>query len=160
MIGKKINSVFFPILSSFLKKENKREKGAAVLPTILLFGGIAVEIGITGVLIALFLSQGSLGAKLSEEALAAANSGIEEGVLKIVRDKDYNSISSSTLSVGDRSSVEFFICKDIVSCGGTGKHTIYSIGSALNKRRKVNALIATDSITGEVKIEYIKEVSL
>ena len=132
-------------------------KATAVLPTILLIGGITVEISIAGVLISYLLSQSNFGIKLSEEALSAANSGIEDSIMKIVRDKNYSS-PSSTLFIDYRSSAEVSVCRDV--CSGVGKYEINSIGSSLNKRRKIQALITADSLTGEIKTEYIKEISL
>ncbi|KKR55663.1 MAG: hypothetical protein UT92_C0001G0006 [Candidatus Curtissbacteria bacterium GW2011_GWA1_40_24] len=133
----------------------KFARAAIVLPTILLIGGIIVEIGLAGVFIAYFFSQSGLGVKLSEEALAAAQAGVQDAILKIVRDKNFGS-SSYSLTVANRSA-DVTVCKD--TCAGSGKYQITSLGKALTKRRQVQAIVGVTS-SGETKIESIKEIAL
>ncbi|MEK7553456.1 MAG: hypothetical protein AAB504_02115 [Patescibacteria group bacterium] len=129
-------------------------KGTAALPAMLFIGGIIVEIGIAGAFISYYLSQSGFGVKMSAEALAAAEAGVQDAIIKIIRNKNFTS-SGYDLAVGSRST-NVVVCKD--SCAGTGKHKITSIGSALVKRRKIEAVVNVNSTTGEVKIESILEV--
>jgi hypothetical protein len=134
----------------------KTKVGIAALPTILLIGGIIVEIAIAGVFIAYFLSQSGFGAKLSAEALAAAESGVQDAFIRISRDKNFVSPSPYSVSVGSRSA-------QITVLGETplpGKKQITSLGSASIKRRQLQAVVNVDSNTGEVKVESIKEIPL
>ncbi len=79
-------------------------KGTVTLPVVILMGGIITEIAIAGAFLAYFLSQSGFGLKLSAEAFAAAQSGIEDAKLKIIRNKDFTSSPNPyTLSVGSRS---------------------------------------------------------
>ena len=57
------------------------------LPTVLLIGGVIIEIAIAGVFIVYFLGQSSFGVKWSAEALAAGRTGVYDAVLKIIREK-------------------------------------------------------------------------
>ncbi len=143
-------------------------KGAATLPIILLVGGLVVEIGIAGIFIAYFLSQSGFGVKLSNEAFAASQAGIQDAIMKIVRNKnlDYTTSGSPyTLNIGNRSA-QVTICKDFktvsTSCdtANTGKDEITSLGSALTKRRKLQVIVNINSITGEVDIESEREIEL
>jgi len=131
----------------------RNNKATAALPAILLIGGIIIEIGLAGAFISYYLSQSGFGVKMSAEALAAAEAGVQDAIIKIVRNKDFTS-SGYELQVGSRSA-NVVVCKD--TCAGIGKHKITSIGSAVVKRRKLEAVINVNATTGEVKIESILE---
>jgi len=131
-------------------------KATAALPAMLFIGGIIVEIGIAGAFISYYLSQSGFGIKMSAEALAAAEAGVQDALIKIIRNKDFTS-SGYDLMVGNRSA-NVVVCKD--TCAGTGKHKITSIGSALVKRRKIEAVVNVNNTTGEVKIESIQETAI
>ena len=139
-------------------------KAIVALPTILLIGGIIVEIAVAGVFIAYLLSQSGFGAKLSAEALAAAQAGIQEAMMKIVRDKNFSS-SGYDIAVGSRAA-HIIVCKDsktvssACSTANPGKDEITSLGSASIKRRQLRAMVNVNSATGEVKIESIVELPL
>ena len=123
---------------------------------MLFIGGIIVEIGIAGAFISYYLSQSGFGVKMSAEALAAAEAGVQDAIIKIIRNKNFTS-SGYDLAVGSRST-NVVVCKDTCSGISEGKHKITSIGSALVKRRKIEAVVNVNATTGEVKIESILEV--
>ncbi len=128
-------------------------KGVVALPTILVIGGIVVEIGLAGVLIAYLVSQSGSGVKLSFEAMAAARAGINDAIIKSVR--NYDSSASTTISVGNYSAETSVTRNPLMD-----KYTIYSIGTALNKKRKLKAILNVNEITREIKIESITEEPL
>lgn len=141
-------------------------KAAATLPVVLLIGGLVTEIGIAGVFMAYYLAQSGLGIKLSEEALAAARAGIQDAKIRIVRNKSFIPSSNPyTLSVGNRSA-QIMVCKELKTVSSacsdsmTGKYEITSLGSALTKRRQVQAIISINSLTGETRVESEKEISI
>ncbi|MBI5306681.1 hypothetical protein HZB04_03820 [Candidatus Wolfebacteria bacterium] len=141
------------------------KKGVAALPIVLLIGGIIVEIAVAGVFIAFFISQSGLGIKLSDEALTAAKSGVQDAIIKIIRNKDFSSSSGYTLAVGSRSAT-IIVCRDSytvsMACdtNNVGKDEIISTGSAALKRRKLKAMVNVDSVTGEMKVISIEEAAL
>ncbi|MBI4993724.1 hypothetical protein HZC33_02075 [Candidatus Wolfebacteria bacterium] len=143
----------------------KLEKGVVALPMILLMGGIIVEIAIAGAFIAFYMSQSGFGVKLSDEALAAAKSGIQDAIIKIIRDKSFSVSSGYNLTIGSRSAT-IIVCRDSyttsVACdtANVGKDEIISTGSATLKRRKLKAIVNVNSVTGEVKIESIEEAAI
>jgi len=145
-------------------------KGAAALLTVLMVGGIILEIGIAFLFITYYLGQSGFGVKLSAEALAAAQAGIEDGIIKILRDKTINYTTSGspyTLTVGSRSA-DVTICKDLktvgtacdTSTGMSGKHEITSLGKAFTKRRELRAILNVNNTTTEVQVESIQEIAL
>lgn len=129
--------------------------GIAALPTILLLGGLIVEIAIAATLSAFLFVNTEFGIRLSNDAFVAAQSGMHDALMKIVRDKNFN--SSFTLVVGNNS-VDVAVCKDI--CLGIGKDKITALGKAQARRRQLEASVNVNSLTGEVRLEYLKEVSL
>ncbi|PIU98560.1 hypothetical protein COS61_00745 [Candidatus Wolfebacteria bacterium CG03_land_8_20_14_0_80_40_12] len=134
------------------------KSGAAALVAVLLIGGLIVELGIAGIFISYYFSQSGLGIKLSEEALAAARSGIQDAEIKIIRNKNFiPSPNPYTLTVGERT-VQVDVCKD--SCAGANKYQITALGMALTKRRQIQAIFYVDDNTGEVKLESEKETAL
>ncbi len=135
-----------------------KKSAFASLPVILLIGGMLVEIGIAGAFVAYFLSQSGFGVRSSQDAFAASQAGIQDAILRIVRDKNFNpSPNPYSIAVGSNSA-QVSVCKD--TCAGTNKFQVDSTGSASIKRRKIRAVIGVNSLTGEVKLESENEISL
>lgn len=156
-----------------LKINNQRLKigGVAVLPTVLLVGGLMAAISVSLLFVSYFFGQGSFGIKLSNEALSAAQSGVSDAAMRIARDKNYNTANSSySLTVGNRSA-QVIVCAEnyktssiSTPCGTvdftlTGKREITSIGSAFNKKRRLKAIININNSNGEIKTELLEEVA-
>lgn len=153
------------------KLKTNTNKGVAVLPTILLIGGLMAGIGVSLLFVSYFFGQGSFGIKMSNEALVTAQAGISDALMRIMRDKNYNTGSSFySLSVGSRSA-QVIVCAEnyrttLISspCGTVdnalaGKREITSIGSALNKKRRLRAVVNVSDSSGEIKTELIEEVA-
>ena len=148
--------------------------GVAVLPTILLIGGLLTTISASLLFISYFFGQGSFGIKLSNEALAAAQAGISDAIIRVVRDKNYDTDNSFyPLTVGNRSA-QVIVCAenrktdfmldpdpcDVVDNNLINKREITSIGSAFNKKRRLKAIINVNDDSGEIKTELVEEVAL
>ena len=139
-------------------------KGAATLPLVLLIGGLIVEIGITGVFLAYFISQSSLGVKLSEQALAVARAGIQDAKIKIIRNKDFQT-SNYTLNV-ENNSAQITVCKnfktDLTPCDTPmdKKYEITSLGIVSTKQRKIQTILYVDPTTGKAELESEKEIEI
>jgi len=137
----------------------KQNKGVAFLPIVLLVNGLAIIIITALVLIVTFVNNSNARTKWSTEALAIGQAGIDDGIIKIVRDKncpDVSCSSSFTLSVGN-GTASVTIAKDTPS---NGKHTITSLGVVKGVQRKLQAIVNTNSTTGQVEIESIQEVAI
>lgn len=139
-------------------QKTKLNNGIAALPTLLILGGIVVNIAVIIALGVYLLVGSGLGNRLSSEALAAAKAGIQDGILRVAKDKNF--FGSYELAVGQRS-VSVEICKDSEppACAGLGKRKISAVGSALTRRRKMEAVMSVSSI-GEIRVESVKEVAL
>lgn len=133
-------------------------RGIASLPVILLVGGIIVEVGITGVLLFYFLNTNLSDARLSNSALIAAQTGIEDALLKITRNKNCPELacpSPYSITAGDQRAT-VTICKD--TCAGVGKTQVTSVGESRNKQHTLRAILTVSALTGEVSIDSITEL--
>ncbi|MDO8429960.1 MAG: hypothetical protein Q7S73_01165 [bacterium] len=147
----------FTIISKKLKSyQLPAEKGIAALPSILMFGGLITGVAIAISSVAYLFINSQLGIKLSSEALLVAKAGIQDASMRVVRDKFFSS-ALYTLTIGDNS-VDITVCRDI--CVGVGKDQIISISKVRWARRKLEAIVEINSITGEVRLESLKELGL
>jgi len=135
-------------------KDFKTQNGAIGLPLILLASALITEIAVTLTLTSFLLTNSAADIKWSIGALSASQSGIEEGIMKVIRNKDFN--GTSTISVG-LATVSITITKDSPS---TGKHTIMSLATIRQIQRKLEAVINVSSTTGQVEIQSIQEIAL
>lgn len=144
-------------------RENSGMAGVAALPTLLLVGGIVTIISISLTTSVYLYINSTQGANLSLRALSGAKSGAYDGLLKVVRNKSLSNIPtedrSYTFSVGNQSAA-VVICSETADCGGAGKFKVSSTGSALTRRKKIEAIVSVDSTTGLVKLESMTEVAL
>lgn len=143
----------------------KKNNGVAALPTILLLGGIIVEIAIAGAFVSYLFSQGSFGIRASEEALSFAQSGIQDAIIRIIRNKDFSSTSGYDITIANKTA-HIVVCKGSKSVGSDcnvlndGKDEITSLGTVMIKKRKLRAIVNVNVNTGEVKVESINEIQL
>jgi GxxExxY protein len=133
------------------------DRSAAFLPIVLVTSAVIIEFVVTAAILVYYFNNSNFGVRLSAEALTAASAGIEDGLIKVVRNKNYNNTAGYALNVGNRQTT-ITVCKD--TCSGNGTHQITTIGQALTQRRQIVAVVETNSITGEVRIISIKEVAL
>ncbi len=134
----------------------KTEKGIIALPAVLLIGGIIAEIGVVGLVVSYFLIQSSFGIKSSIETSVAAQAGIQDALIKIIRDKDFTS-APYNLSAGNWLT-EVTVCRD--TCVGSGKYEITSLGKVKNKQSKFRAIIEVNAANSEVNVESLEEIAI
>ena len=135
-----------------MSKLTNDKKGIVSLGAILIFGTVIVGIGLTIALLAYLLNFSNLGARLSAEALSAAQAGLNEGLIRILR-KDYTG-GIPAISVG---SATANVTIDSIN---PVKLKITSIGSIIGKRRKLEALVEVDAVTRLMKLGTVTELAL
>lgn len=128
--------------------------GVAALPTMLILGGLAIEIIIAVTTTSYIFSESEFGTRFSNEALLAAKAGVQDAAMKIVRDKNFTQ-ATTTLTVNN-ATTDVSVCKD-APCAAIGKQKIISLGKSQSKRRQLEAILNVDSLTGEVRLESLKE---
>ncbi len=135
----------------------KFKSGIVSLGAIFLMGTIIVEVVLVFALLVYFLNQGSLGARLSAEALAAAQAGVDDALLKIIRGTDSAPSYDISLPSGK---AQVSICKGgDPGCEPTinAKRKITSTGIVSLKKRQLIAVVEVDPQTRLLKIESVSE---
>lgn len=145
------------------------KRGVASLGAMLLLGSVIVEIGLIGVFLVTLLTNANVGTRLSAEAFAAARSGIDEGILTVLRKKDgFYSMINPALSTGNaRTNLticpnsDFNIALGPGACDASGsapgRFVVHSIGSALGKERWLVAILEVNQGTGLVRVLSVEE---
>lgn len=139
-----------------------RKNGIVALSVTLLLSAVITEIAIIGAIIAYALTNANYSIRLASEALASARAGISDGLIRIMRDKNWSS-AGYNLPVG-LGGADIVVCKDARSGGGVcdvpdiGKREITAIGRAFTKSQTLRAVIDVDSLTGEARVVEILEI--
>lgn len=129
----------------------KDKRGISTLPMMLLLGGIIIEIAVTITFLAYYFNISNSSARLSTEALTTARTGLDDGIIKVVRDKNFS--GDYAVAVG-RGTANVSICKDTCVIGKTEiTSTVLGIS-----QRKLRAVLAIDASTGKVVVESIEEI--
>ncbi len=166
----------------FLKKNIKSEnllrgKGIVALPTVILIGGIILEIVLTLSLVSYLLLQSGAGSRFAAEALTAAQAGVDDAIIKIIRNNNTGGTGDPTsypytISVDSSGlrTASVWICKGFYinlsdnSCNlgspTPNQTTVVSLGKAFNKNSRLQAFINIDPVNGEVRIKSIQEITL
>lgn len=134
--------------------------GQAALPMILLISGIIIETALGGTMVALLLSDSGLGERLSNQAFAAAESGIQDAFLQIAGNKDYCLTNPCGCSPDTCYNYNFSVGNALANVKiipGSGDFNIISVGNAFNRQRKLEAVLAIDPNTGKADLKSIKE---
>ena len=148
---------------------NNVKKGVVALPTILLIGGIILEIGLALALVTYLLLQSGAGNKFSAEALVAAQTGVDDSLMRIIRNGNIGSPSAYSYSINLDAlrKADVVVCKDFkiadnscdVSQPNIGVTHIISTGKAFNKYRRLQAFAGVNPNNSEVRIISVQEIS-
>ncbi len=109
----------------------QREDGQTLI-ALLIFILVAMTITIAATAVAIINIQANNSFTTGEQALAAANSGIEDAVIQLERNPSY---SGGTMPIANGTAT--------ITVSGTGTQTIVSIGSVGHFQRTVTATAST-----------------
>ncbi|MEI7718885.1 MAG: hypothetical protein WCI72_03370 [archaeon] len=140
--------------------KNKKQKGIAALPTVIILGmlTLTIAVGITSVaLTESFISQGS---SFSARALSYAEAGARDALLKISRNKNYSCATTDCYSIDfvtDGCSLSSGCAK--VSISGASGDTanpkvITSKGIVNSSVRTIQINVVLDSGTNDPSLQY------
>jgi len=134
---------------------HKKMDGIAMLPMVLLVGGIIFEIAIVGYFVVFYGQQTGVAYQRQVGARAAAEAGIQDALIRIIRDNDYTN-NYPLPNIG-----EWEIFVEIGPKVGTSK-TVTSTASTGFLLKGGKSLVATLSVSDETKvtIDLIDEVEL
>jgi len=124
-----------------------------VLPLVIMIGLVIVELGVAMAFLVYFSNMSSYGTRLAQEALFGARSGVNDAILRIIRNKDFMGTYSS-ITVG-RATVTVSVVKDQPD---TNQTTITSTGIALIRQKKLQAIVSIDPNTATVSLVSLTEI--
>lgn len=131
------------------------KKGIALLPAVLMIGIIVVELGIALTFVIYLSNLSSYGTRLSQEALYAARAGVNDAILRTIRDKNFPTIGSTyTIAIG-RANVEITINKNQPD---TNQNTITAVATVLTREKTMQAILSINSVTGEISVVSFDEI--
>ena len=133
--------------------------GVVVIPTVLMLGGLISIIALTGSLIIFLLNNGNYGLRLSDQAISAAKTGVQDAFLKIIRDNTFVESDGYTVGVGG---AQVNIIVNNLSSGSSDiiKKEIISDGLAINRYRRQRAIVQIDKRYGQVQLLSVEEETI
>lgn len=140
-----------------MREEKRGQGGVSTLPTMLLLGGIIIEIAIASAFLTYYFNVTNYAARLSAEALAAARAGIDDAIIQLVRNRNFSSYPDPyTVEVAGSRIADVTVCKDTCVIGKT---QIISTANALNKKSKMEAILSITT-DGKVTVDSLQEMPL
>ena len=124
------------------------------ITVIMLVGFLVLEIAVIGLVISYLAGENGLGQRSLTQAYEVARSGVNDAVVRIMRDPTgFQAVTSYTITIGSGSA------SVTVLTVGTKKE-IESIGTVLSKHVKLIATTTVDAFSGLVSIESVSQVPL
>ncbi|HOX21379.1 MAG TPA: DUF2371 domain-containing protein [Candidatus Paceibacterota bacterium] len=130
-----------------------KSKGITMLPLVIMIGLIIMELGIAIAFVAYWANSSSNGSRLAQEALLGAKAGIDDAILRLVRDKDLDS-TQYVFTAGTRTQVSVTINNDLLN----NQATINSVGTVLLRQKKYQAVVSINPETAVVSLISLTEI--
>ena len=140
-------------MPSPIKQFLKFSRGVSALPLILMISGVIILIAASAALQSYRENQANLSNIRSAEAFQYAESGYNEALLRIDRDKNLN--TSFNLTFDNNKKAEVKVEKNVPIFGQT---TITSVGFSYNVQRGLKCVIQIDEVSGLTKTLSCEEI--
>ena len=127
--------------------------GIAALITVLSLGGLIFTISMGSALISFWANQNIKSIRDSNKAFYAAQSGLQDSLIKLERNKDFPS-GNFTLSVYNTSDVSVNITNS------SGQATVNATSTISQVNKKLQAVIDIDTTTGLITPTSTTELTL
>ena len=153
-------------MSSLLKKNKYSisfqnffsRNGLVSITTVLVIGTVIMETALVGLEVAYLVGEQGMGVRASYSASAAAESGIQDVLLRIARNKDYVPlISPYTLTVGNYSTQVSVVRTNLDT--RFSQYTITATGIAFTKREIFRSVVTIDGYTGAISSQSFTKVT-
>lgn len=133
-------------------------RAQATLSFILLVSGVVIEVAVAGSFVAYFSNTAGFGERLSTRALAAAQAGVDDAVLQIVRNKEFSTGGTTTYNfeVGN-DTVALSVSRTADSDNNTFVYTITSTGVARSRQRRLVARLVVNQTNGLAELQDVSE---
>jgi len=133
-------------------RKTKNNSGLISLTTVLVIGSVIIETAIVGLAIAYLVGEQGMGVRASYAASAAAESGVEDVLLRLERDKGFTPTTNPYTVTSGLYSAQVTITKTILDAQFS-QYTIQSIGSALTKRITLQKVYVVNETTGSLHLQ-------
>ncbi len=144
--------------SVIIKVMARMRTGQIALPFILVVSGIIMEITIASTIVAYFLSSSGLSERLSVRAALAARTGVNDALIRIVRDKEYGASTQNYSFNVDRDVATIAVSRIVNVPANIYVYSIVSVGAAGARQRKMIGTLSVDQVTGRTRFESLVEV--
>lgn len=124
-----------------------------ILPLVIMIGLVIVELGVAMAFLVYLSNLSSYGTRLAQEALFGSRSGVNDAILRVIRDKDWSS-AGYNITVG-RATVTIIVEKNVPD---TNQDKITSTGTALIRQKKLQAVVSIDPNTATVSLVSLTEI--
>lgn len=155
----------------------KDRAGIAVLPTVIIVAAIIMELAIAAVLISNSFTGSAFNARLATEALAVAEAGAEDGILKVIRYCSIGSVGDTECEGGELNDCDLITgessinnevpykitlgsrtaCVLIKDDGSAGNKIIISGANISERIKRVEVKLSIDQTTGKTEVKSFKE---
>lgn len=124
-----------------------------MLPLVIMIGLIIMELGVAIAFVVYWSNSSSHGTRLAQEALFGARAGVDDAVLRLIRDKDLES-TQYVFTAGSRTQVSVTINNDPINY----QATITSVGTVLLRQKKYQAIVSINPETAVVSVISLTEI--
>ena len=131
------------------------KRGFVVIPTILMLGGLLSVIALTGSLIVYLLSGSNYGLRLSSQSLSLARTGLQDAMIRLIRNSDFISGGYEVIIGNDRAQIKVAV---LASAADFIQKEIVSVGCAVVRFHQLRSVVQIDKITGVLKILSVDEM--
>jgi len=123
----------------------EKRNGQSALFLAILIGGLIILIAATIAFLVFTFISSSLGFRAATRAQNVAAAGVDDALIRLIRNKDFASASPYALLL-DGSSAAITVLRT------QGKATIFSTASVAGYTRGIRAVASVDQATGEVNV--------
>jgi len=125
-----------------LKMIKKKKQGVAALITVLSMGGLIFTIALGAVIIAYFANQNILSFRNSTRAFYASQSGLQDALLKLERNKDYRDSFNLSIDGVNNVTVSF------AEFNPPREFAIISTSTFAQSNTRIQVIVEIDDTTG------------
>ena len=132
-------------------------RGAILLPMIVMISAILLTIGLAGLTVGVALSRANASVRLAARAIFGAQAGIDDAKRRIIRNPQWAPSCASLVSGSYSLALGTAAVTVCVSKSGD-RYSVQSLGNAQGTRRRIDATLETDPLTGKMRAVSSYEV--
>jgi hypothetical protein len=153
-----------------MKDRRVNSLGVTLLPLVIMIGLVIVELGLAMAFVVYLSNLSSYGTRLAQEALFGARSGIDDAILRIIRNKDFSSTTGLPCTTGYPLTVgRVNVCVVVIQwpatyqdcTPATNQDCITSTGTILTgtvlRQKRYQAIVSVDPETLVVSLVSLTE---